>query len=222
MSLAVILVSGLAAFAQEGQIPGLEERHEDGWVLVGDAELDGVILHLTSGEQGGMGMAMAGMEESFDLSGDFTLMCRIYLGDDDEGGEGIALFLADTPLSVMQGPENFLAITIETLPYADVREEFEDPEADAIIIMDPMQNAVAAAEVDDLESGEERDFMVKWVVEDQVLQIFLDDFEEPLIGVESDIVEEYLGGSTELYIGWAAASMEAFNEQYVAEQEIEN
>jgi hypothetical protein len=210
-------------------IPGTaSELGKPGWTTMNSALMDGEKIILTPNEGGQIGSAWNSAK--LDLTKDFNLEFKIYLGtQDEEGADGIVFVLTNNLESATYGQGlGYEGITpsfgVEIDTYPNDGEHFGDDAGDPIedhIAIDTEGSTVhidkgfPITTVENLEDGREHALRITWSATGKMLRVYLDKTEKPVLEYTGDIVKDYLDGKSTVSYGFTGSTGMFGNLQYV-------
>jgi hypothetical protein len=199
------------------------------WVTSGSAGFDGTKIILTPPDPELAGMAW--FKKSVDLSENFSLQFKIFLGTtDDEGADGIVFALAPSGVEQQAGGGELgytgitpsVAIEIDTYPNdgAHMGADFGDPLGDHMALdyggsANHYELEGQPVEVKNLEDNKEHNLLVSWDADNKILDAYLDDSKTPTISYTGDIVNNFLEGNSKVMMGFTGSTGGFTNLQYI-------
>ncbi|UCH25402.1 MAG: S8 family serine peptidase [Trueperaceae bacterium] len=202
---------------------------ELGWRLYGDARLDENKIALT--EASNLQLGATWLEEPLDLTRNFSLSFKMYLGDKDFGSSGILFTLLPAPpLSLPNndlwwGFPNFCSDTkgacfgVEIDTYANT--QIGDPDEDhAALVAGGVvshDGSLPVATLPNIEDGLEHSLQLDWDATGKTLMVTVDG--KTVISHNIDLVADIFDGVSEVTFGFTAqtggASELHYNSHYV-------
>lgn len=199
-----------------------------GWNTSGSATIDGNKVIITPADYELAGMAW--FKKEIDLSLDFDLQFKIYLGtEDEEGADGIVFVLASNTAEQIPGQDlgytgimPSFAMEIDTHP--------NDGEHIGFDLNDPLDDHLAIdyngtanhydletqpVEVGNLEDGTEHALRITWNAKANKFDAFLDNSKTPTLSYAGDIAGNFLEGKKKVMMGFTGSTGMACNLQYV-------
>jgi hypothetical protein len=209
-------------------IPGAaSELGKPGWTTMNSALMDGEKIILTPNEGGQIGSAWN--SSKLDLTKDFDMGFKIYLGtQDEEGADGIVFVLTNNLESAtygqglgFEGITPSFGIEIDTYPNdgAHFGDDMGDPIEDHIAIDTAgsamhIDKGLPIKEVYNLEDGKEHALRITWSAAKKMLRVHLDKIEKPVLEYTGDIVNDWLDGKSMVSYGFTGSTGMFGNLQY--------
>lgn len=164
--------------------------------------------------------------DAIDLTGDFRLEARVFLGEDDAGADGIAFALHDDPRGATAlgeaggnhgafGVDPMFAVEIDTF---DNGAELGDLAADHVAVRASGERAdmlAAPVAIDDVEDGAWHDITLRWNAADRALAVEFDG--EGILDVGGTAIGGILGDADSAWLLVAASTGGLSNLQMVSD-----
>jgi hypothetical protein len=224
MILSMLLIGTMAVAAAE---PAMGPGGGPDWAVAGDAYFDGNKIVVTGDQAHKLGSAWC--SERVDLSKNFDLTFKVYMGsNEDNGGGGIAFVLAPQEALSAAGTDltysalkPSLSVALDVAPFPGETEEINSPgpPMDDIALVGTYAGAaeypgVPFSKVPDFEDGKEHVVRLNWNALSRTLRMFFDDQDHPVLTYTNDIVANYLEGRNRVKLGVVGSTGDTANEQY--------
>jgi hypothetical protein len=221
LSIITLIVLGLfnnAVFSQDNDFTVV-----DGWSLKGYVYSDdGKFVFASDNAMFATGIAVR--DEPIDLKNGLDFSYIVNLGNNDKKGGWIIFMLTSQSITDVLFPDYCFGLIVETNSYDRpeyISKELEDPEGDLISVIKGNGYYVAYSEVGNLEDGEEHSMRISWSKADNVLNVYLDDPEVPILEYETNLSSEFFESGTVVYIAFGGFCVEKNTLQYVISLEEE-
>jgi len=206
------------------------------WYVNGDASVKVDKIVLTPCENYKRGSVW--FYKKVNLSKDFVIKFKAYLGGSDGGADGITFTLQSEGKNALGGYGSSLgysdispSVAVELDTYYSPWSGFKDPDSRkdhiAILVNGSLNHTylnqtygVYPAELDNIEDGREHDVVVEWNASNHELKVFFDGIER--LNWSYNIVNQIFGGNPEVFFGFTGATGGCRNYQYVRPYEVRN
>jgi hypothetical protein len=199
------------------------------WTSNGDASVKPDKIILTPYENNKRGSAW--LNQKIDLSKDFVIKFKAYLGDSDGGADGITFTIHNDSrgLNTLSYEDGGTSLGYQGI-YPSIAIEFDtydsgefDPTLDHVAIdvngcIDHTENGrnygtPDPVELGNVEDGNEHDVWIYWFANNNTLKVYFDG--ELKLNWTKDIVNEIFNGNSNVFVGFTGATGGLKNLQYV-------